>query len=235
MTSGRVIRTMRARKVAPEQALRLHAIVATLAAERGVPMPEVYLSPTSAPNALGTSQVVCVTEGLVDLLDERALRSVVAQVMSRADGPLVSAAVGLAAGFGAIRGHGAEDDAEPGPLATLWLAAVAPLVRLAAGRARVFRADASGNDPVVLARALRTIEVGSARLPMAPSRRLLPLGALMVANPFASPAAAGRLVRWFATHPPMAERVARLDEQSGVDRVVRGPALAARNPSRSAR
>jgi heat shock protein HtpX len=261
------LRAMRAREVSAAEAPWLHTIVAELAARRGVPMPRVYLSPTSAPNAFAAGRnpahaAVCVTEGLVETLDERELRGVLGHEISHignADSPLASVAVGLAAALmvvvdpaqlGVVLGYGAEDDDGPGVLQLLLLAVVgsvaAGLTWAATSRSGEYQADAAGaeitGDPLALATALRKIEIGAASLPLAPTAHLVSASALMIANPFAC----GVLGRLSCAHPPVAERVARLEERVGpltpestVESPVwggpSGPALAAQDRSPSAR
>jgi len=230
------LRAMRAREVTAAEAPRLHAIVAELSARRGMPMPRVYVSPTAAPNAFATGRnpanaAVCVTEGILDLLDERELRGVLGHEISHVgnrDILIASVAAGLAsmimiivniAQLGALFGFGGEDDDGPGLLEILLLAILGPLaaglIQAAISRSREFEADASGveitGDPLALASALRRIEAGAAALPLAPSGQLAPASSMMIANPFAGGAAA----RLFSTHPPTAERVARLELLAG--------------------
>lgn len=81
------LRAMRARAVGPQQAPWLHAMVAELVSRRGLPMPRVYISPSSTPNAFATGRnpshaAVCVTSGILDVLDERELRGVVGHEIS---------------------------------------------------------------------------------------------------------------------------------------------------------
>jgi heat shock protein HtpX len=121
--------------------------------------------------------------------------------------------------LGALFGFGGEDDDGPGLLEILLLAILGPLaaglIQAAISRSREFEADASGveitGDPLALASALRKIEAGAAALPLAPSGQLAPASSMMIANPFAGGAAA----RLFSTHPPTAERVARLELLAG--------------------
>jgi heat shock protein HtpX len=226
------LRAMRAREVSAAEAPGLHAIVADLASRRGMPMPRVYLSPTAAPNAFATGRnpahaAVCVTEGIMQLLDERELRGVLGHEISHVgnrDILIASVAAGLAsmimilvnvAQIGAMFGFGRGDDDGPGFLEIMLMAILGPLaaglIQAAISRSREYEADASGaeitGDPLALASALRKIEVGVAARPLAPSGNLASASALMIASPFSARSAA----RLFSTHPPTEERVARLE------------------------
>ena len=227
------LRVMRAREVSAAEAPRLHAIVAELAQRRGMPMPRVYISPTAAPNAFATGRnpahaAVCVTDGILELLDERELRGVLGHEISHVgnrDILIASVAAGLAsmvmivvniAQFSAIFGLGSEDDDGPGFLEIMLLAILGPLaaglIQAAISRNREFQADASGaeitGDPLALASALRKIEAGVRARPLLPTGQLGPASSMMIANPFS----AGGVSRLFSTHPPTGERVARLEE-----------------------
>lgn len=225
------LRAMRAEPVSAEQAPRLHAIVAELAAARGLPMPALYVSPTSAPNAFATGRdpqhaAVCATTGILEILDERELRGVLAHEISHVgnrDILIATVAAGLAsmlmivvqfAQLGALFGFGRDDDG-PGLLEMLLLVILGPLaaglLQAAISRSREYQADASGarltGDPLALASALRRIEAGVKARPIAATANLGPASALMIANPFA----AGSMLRLFSTHPNTEDRVARLE------------------------
>jgi heat shock protein HtpX len=226
------LRAMRAREVSAAEAPRLHGIVAELADRNRMPMPRVYVSHTSAPNAFATGRdpahaSVAVTTGLLEILDERELRGVLGHEISHVgnrDILIASVAAGLAsmlmilvnvAQLGALFGFGSEDDDGPGFLEIMLLAILGPLaaglIQAAISRSREFQADASGaevtGDPLALASALLKIEAGAKARPLVPSGELGPASSLMIANPFS----AGGVVRMFSTHPPTAERVARLE------------------------
>jgi heat shock protein HtpX len=226
------LRAMRAEPVTAEQAPRLHAIVAELAGARGLPMPRVYLSPTAAPNAFATGRnpdhaVVCVTSGIMEILDERELRGVLGHEISHVgnrDILIATVAAGLAsmlmilvqfAQFGALFGFGRGDDDGPNIFELLLLMLLGPLaaglLQAAISRSREYQADASGaqltGDPLALASALRRIEAGVKARPLAPNSQLGPASALMIANPFAGEG----MLRLFSTHPATDERIARLE------------------------
>jgi heat shock protein HtpX len=231
------LRSMSAYPVSQAEAPRLYVIVGELANRARIPMPRLYLSPTRQPNAFATGRnsrhaAVCCTEGILDVLDERELRGVLGHELSHVtnrDILVSSLAGGLAAvitylahfaQFAAFFGGGRSDDEGGGnPLELLLLILLGPvaavLVQLAVSRTREYGADASGaeltGDPLALASALRKLERGTAMMPLRDSPQLQPTSSLMIANPF-RPRALGRL---FSTHPPMEDRIARLEGMAG--------------------
>ena len=226
------LRAMRAQEVGPQQAPRLYAMVAELASSQGLPMPRVYISPSVTPNAFATGRnpshaAVCVTTGILELLNERELRGVLGHEISHVgnrDILIASVAAGLAsmimilvnlAQLGALFGvHGSEDDAGPGFLEIVLLALLGPLaaglIQAAISRSREYAADASGaqatGDPLALAAALAKIERATYARPLEAGASAGPVSSLMIANPFSRRA----MMRMFSTHPDTAQRIARL-------------------------
>jgi heat shock protein HtpX len=219
----------RAKPVSPEEAPRLYEIVSDLARRDGLPMPRLYVSPEAQPNAFATGRgpkkaVVCVTQGILGVLDDDELRGVLAHELSHVKNRdvligSVAAAVALAitfvariAMFSAIFGGG---DSEGGgnAIGLLAMAILAPiaagLLQMALSRSREYQADASGahliGDGEPLARALQKIETAAKRTPM----NVNPAEATAyIVNPLT-----GRKVNFanlFSTHPPTEERIARL-------------------------
>lgn len=229
------LRAMRGQPVTADDAPHLHAIVAELAAARGLPTPRVYISPTATPNAFATgrnpeSAAICVTAGLLEVLDDRQLRAVLAHEISHIgnrDILIATIAAGLAsmlmiavnlAQLGALFGFGRSEDGDgsgPGLVEMLALMLLGPLaaglLQAAISRSREYEADAAGarltGDPAALAAALTRIDAAAADRPLPAHAQQGPVAALMIANPFT----AGGIMRMFSTHPTTEQRIARLN------------------------
>jgi heat shock protein HtpX len=223
-----VLRMYRAREVGAGHPL--HALVARLARQAGLPMPRVYVIPEMSPNAFATGRsprhaAVAATEGLLRLLDERELEGVIAHELAHVkhrDILISSVAATIAAAimmlarmaqyaaiFGGVRGG--DRDNGPNPIALLALVILAPLaailVQAAISRSREFAADAGAarivGSPYGLVDALRKIESAARRVPLDAN----PATAHMfIVKPFT----ASGLLALFSTHPPTERRIAAL-------------------------
>jgi len=226
------IKAMRARPVSEVEAPAMYRIVRELSTAANKPMPRLFISPTEAPNAFATGRnpnnaAVCCTAGILTLLDERELRGVLGhELMHVYNRDILTSSVAAAiAGvitsvaqmfmFMSMFGGGGSDEDRPNPIAMMAMALLAPLaattIQLAITRTREYDADEDGarltGDPLALASALRKLERGTAEAPLAPQRDLVNASHMMIANPFR----AKDVSRLFATHPPMADRIARLE------------------------
>ena len=222
------LRSARAVEVTAEQMPRYHAIVADLAQRAEIPMPRLYVSPDPQPNAFATGRspqhaAVCVNQGILDVLTWEELQGVLAHELSHVrnrDILIGSVAAAVAMGitmlarvamWGAMFGGGGDRNRDNG-IGALALAILAPIaamfLQMALSRSREYEADRSGarllgtGEP--LARALEKLDAGTRAVP--PTLVSPAQAGAYIANPFNG---------WktdfaFSTHPPMADRIARL-------------------------
>lgn len=220
----------RGKEVSEAEAPELHAMVADLAQRADMPMPRLYVSPMDQPNAFATGRnpkhaAVCVTQGILQVLEPDELRGVLAHELGHVRNrdiliSSVAAAIATAimfaarmAMFGAMFGGRGDDDDGTNPFALLLMLILAPLgamlLQMAISRSREFEADRTGAGLIgngePLARALEKIESYARRIPanVNPAQ-----ASLYIINPLS-----GRKVNFaalFSTHPPTEERVARL-------------------------
>ena len=238
--SDKIVLSMyHARELAPEEAPYLHRIVEELARNAGIPKPRVCVVPEEAPNAFATGRdpqhaVVAVTEGIMRLLSPEELRGVVAHevghivnrdiLIQTVAGVLGSAIVTLANIFQFTAIFGGNRDGEGGgnPIGALVLALLAPiaagLIQMAISRSREYLADDTGAElcgqPLALAGALAKLGAASGRIPMQegnPSTEQM----FIVAPMFSID---GSMADLFSTHPPLEERIRRLQAMAAARR-----------------
>lgn len=232
-----VLRMYGAKEISADEAPTLHRIIRDLTLRAQMPMPKLYLIPQEAPNAFATGRdekhaAVAVTDGILRILDERELRGVLAHELSHIKnrdiliGTIAATMAGAIsmlanmAHWGMIFGGRSSEDREGGhPIVALLMIIVAPLaamlVQMAISRHREYGADETGaaiaGDPLSLASALRKLERSAERIPMDAN----PATAHMF---IVSPLTGGGLMTLFSTHPPMEERIRRLEAMTGVSR-----------------
>ncbi len=231
-----VLKMYRAREVSETEQPAFYSMVRRLAAQANMPMPKVYVIPTLSPNAFATGRnpqnaAVAATEGIMQILSADELEGVMAHELAHVQNrdTLISTIAATFAGaismlgsmlqWAAIFGGGNSEDEEGGGgmLGGLAMAFIAPmaamLIQMAVSRSREYLADASGakicGKPLALAGALRKLQMASQRVPM---QEATPATSHMfIVNPLTG----ASMLKLFSTHPPMEERVARLEALAG--------------------
>ncbi|HEY1231900.1 MAG TPA: zinc metalloprotease HtpX [Candidatus Binatia bacterium] len=230
-----VLKMYRAQEISPNDDPELYEIVRELTVKAGLPMPRVYIIPEETPNAFATGRnpehaAVAVTQGIRRILNRRELTGVLGHELSHVKHRdiLVSSIAATLAGaisylaqmaqWAAIFGGGSRDREEGGSniFGLLFMMIVAPLaamlIQMAVSRSREYMADEGGakvtGDPLALASALRKLQMGVQNIPMEVNNATATSTAhLFIVNPLSGRSLAGL----FSTHPPMEERVARLE------------------------
>jgi len=225
-----VLRMYSAKQVSESEAPVLYGIVRRLSQKAEIPMPKVYIMEQDQPNAFATGRnpehgVVAATTGIMRILSNEELEGVIAHELAHIKNRdiLVSTVAASIAGaisylaqmaqWAMIFGGGRRDDDERGsPVAAIVMMIVGPiaamLIQMAISRSREFGADAGGarisGNPLYLAGALKKLQLASQRIPMDAN----PATAHMF---IVSPLSGGGMLKLFSTHPPMEERIARLE------------------------
>jgi heat shock protein HtpX len=229
-----VLKMYGARQVTEAEAPLLYSVTQELAVRMGTPMPKVYIIPSAAPNAFATGRnpehaAVAATEGILNLLTRDELTAVMAHELSHVHNRdiLISTIAASVAGtitmlasiarwsFFLYGGRDSRDRDGGNPIAAIAMLILAPiaagLIQMAISRSREYQADSTGahlcGNPLWLASALKKLEAGSQRIPL----NATPTTAhLFIVNPLIG----GGLSSLFSTHPPMAARIARLEEMA---------------------
>lgn len=222
-----VLKMYRAREVTESDAPALHAIVRRLSQKAQLPMPRVYIIDQDQPNAFATGRnpshaAVAVTTGIMKILDHEELEGVIGHELSHVKHRdiLISTIAATIAGAISYLAYmakwalifGGRDDEDGNPLVAIIMMIVAPiaamLIQMAISRSREYDADSAGaraaGNPLYLARALKKLDLASKRISM----HAQPATAHMfIVNPLTG----GGMARLFSTHPPIEERIARLE------------------------
>jgi len=219
-----VLRQYRAEQVEPGS--RLYRIIEPLAQKANLPMPKVYIIPEQSPNAFATGRnpkhaAVAATEGILNILSDDELSGVMAHELTHVKsrdiltGTIAATLAGALAMLGQFARYGAvarDPNRRQNPLGMIFILVGAPLagmiIRSMISRTREFAADSGGaeisNKPLGLATALQKINQAVQRVPM--SRGNAAQAHMFIVNPFL-----GGLQKLFSTHPPIEERIQRLE------------------------
>ncbi|MBZ0221004.1 MAG: zinc metalloprotease HtpX [Candidatus Methylomirabilis sp.] len=224
-----ILRMYGAKPVSEAEAPELYSIVARLSSAAGLPMPRVYIMEQPQPNAFATGRnpahgVVAVTTGLMKILSREELEGVIAHELAHIKhrdilvGTIAASFAGAIsylaqmAQWAMIFGGRSNDRDGGSPIAAIVMMIVGPLaamlVQMAISRSREYKADEGGatiaGNPLYLANALRKLHMASQRIPMEAS----PATSHMF---IVSPLSGGAFFKLFSTHPPIEERVKRLE------------------------
>jgi heat shock protein HtpX len=222
-SSTKVMKAFKAQTITREQGPELYAIVDKLRQRADLPMPTVGIAPQQQPNAFATGRnaehaVVCVTQGLLDMLDPDELEGVLAHelghiknrdMLLQTISATMSGAITSLARFGLYSPHQGEGRGSAmGPLLALLAPIVAMILQFAISRTREFKADAVGAEisgkPLALASALNKMQQIAQRSPMDVPPSVAPIAQVNPLSGFRG------LSRLFSTHPSTEKRIARL-------------------------
>mgnify|MGYP001176962071 CR=1 FL=1 len=221
-----VISMYRGREVHDGQ---LYEVVSEICRGNNLPLPKVYILPQAAPNAFATGRnpehaAVAATEGILQILNREELLGVMAHEMAHVNNRdiLISSIAATIAGAISWVSHmalwfGGGDEEDSNPLALIAMVLFAPLaamlVQMAVSRSREYAADQTGarfaRNPLALASALRKLEAAARQIPMNNANEAT--AHMFIVNPLKGVG----LQSLFSTHPPVDERVRRLEELAG--------------------
>lgn len=226
-----VLAMYRAKEIEYSQAPELFSIVEKLSQKALIPMPKVYIIENPSPNAFATGRnpnnaAVAVTTGIMNILNRDELEGVISHELAHVKNrdilisTIAATLVGTItfisrmAGFAAMFGGRSSDREEGNPIGDLLLLILAPiaamLIQLAISRSREYLADAGGasisGKPLALASALNKLSVTNERLPMRNADNSS--AHMFIVNPLSGKSFA----KLFSTHPPIEERIQRLQE-----------------------
>ena len=228
-----VLRMYRAKQVTEAEAPDLYSIVRSLVQKAGMPMPKVYMMDQEQPNAFATGRnpthaAVAVTTGIMRILTREELQGVIGHELSHIKNRDILISTIAATIAGAISylaqmaqwamifgGHRGDDDEGGSPIAAFVMMIVGPIaamiIQMAISRSREYAADSGGaeiaGNPRYLAGALRKLHMASQKIPMHANPAT---SHMFIVNPFSG----GGIVKLFSTHPPIEERIARLESMS---------------------
>ena len=231
--SDKIVLSMyRAKKVTESEAPELYGIVRRLAQKAEMPMPKVYIIEQEQPNAFATGRnpkhaAVAVTTGIMRMLSQEELQGVIGHELAHIKHRdiLVSTIAATIAGaisflaqmaqWAMIFGHRGDDKEGGNPLAALVMMIVGPIaaliVQMAISRSREYSADEGGarlaGNPRYLSGALRKLHLASQKIPMNANPAT---SHMFIVNPLSG----GGILKLFSTHPPIEERITRLDSMS---------------------
>jgi heat shock protein HtpX len=222
------LRAFGAQLVSQQDAPQLYEIVDRLRQRAGLPMPRIAIAPQPQPNAFAAGRnernaVVCVTEGLLQMLDRGEVEGVLAHELAHIKNrdmllqtfsATLAGAVGMMSRIGVYGGGtDAGGRARVNPLALILAPFAAMLIHFAISRSREFKADATGAQisgrPLDLAAALGKLDAAAKQVPMALPPTMAPLAQVDPLQAFG-----GGMGKLFSTHPPVQERIARLREMA---------------------
>jgi heat shock protein HtpX len=229
-----VLRMYGAKEVTQSEAPQLYGIVAELTSKASLPMPKVYIMENETPNAFATGRnpehaAVAVTSGIMRILSKEELMGVIGHELSHIQHRdiLISTIAATMAGaismlatmarWGAMFGGMRSDDNEGRGgnmlvvlFVSIFASIAAMLIQLAISRSREYYADEGGahlSHPLSLAKALGKLEMASQRIPMQANPST---AHMFIVNPLRG----GGVLSLFSTHPPIEERIARLEEMA---------------------